>query len=234
MCIWIKSYTFAAKKMTAMKKSLHIPFLPELEGKSIEQVNALLDEAGARCSIDQVNWKTQFPYKPLTSVYIARTTEKLYIKWHVNGVMLKAVYTNDGEAVFNDSCVEFFCQLPSANEYYNLEFNAIGTARCAVRQSRDVEVRTFSAEQYAAIERFSTLGRRPFCEIDGQFVWDLCVAIPLSLIGLDDNNLPDRVLGNFYKCADDTQAKHYLSWSPIETAQPDFHCPQFFGNIYFE
>lgn len=214
-----------------MSKTISIPFLPDLADKSIEQVNALLDDIGASLSIDQVNWKKKFPYKPLTAVYVARTQQKIYIKWHVNGIMLKAVYTHDGDPVFNDSCVEFFCQKPDSEIYYNLEFNAIGTARCAARRSRDVEVMSFTKEQYEQIERFSTLGRRPFCEIDGHFVWDLCVSIPLPLIGLDNAHLPNYLLGNFYKCADDTQAQHYLSWSPVLTPEPDFHCPQFFGEL---
>ncbi|MDE5921249.1 MAG: hypothetical protein K2G82_06535, partial [Paramuribaculum sp.] len=28
-----------------------------------------------------------------------------------------------------------------------------------------------------------------------------------------------------------TSEPHYLSWAPITTPQPDFHRPEFFGNI---
>ncbi|MBR1928335.1 MAG: hypothetical protein IJ834_01150 [Paludibacteraceae bacterium] len=213
--------------------SIQVPLCSCFADKSIEHINALLDDKGASLSIDQANWSKEYPYKPLTWVYLARTDQKLLIKWHVVGVMLKAIYTHDGDAVFNDSCVEFFCKLPDSERYYNLEFNAIGTARCASRISRNESVEVFSEEQYKQIERYSSLGRRPFCEIDGQFVWDLCVAIPLPLLGIDNAHLPEYIEGNFYKCADDTSAKHYLSWSAIKTAQPDFHRPEFFGKIYF-
>ena len=91
-----------------------IPYCPAFADKSIEQVNALLDDAGLSLSIDKLNWQKQYPYRPITSVYLARTDDMLYIKWHVNGIMLKAVYTEDNSDVYKDSCVEFFCLLPDA------------------------------------------------------------------------------------------------------------------------
>lgn len=39
---------------------------------------------------------------------------------------------------------------------------------------------------------------------------------------------------NFYKCGDNTSKPHYLSWNPIGTESPDFHRPDFFGNLIFE
>lgn len=69
--------------------------------------------------------------------------------------------------------------------------------------------------------------------MEGLFAWNLLVAIPFELIGLDGNNLPEKLYANFYKCADGTSLPHYLSWSPIETEKPDFHRPDFFGEIYF-
>jgi hypothetical protein len=39
---------------------------------------------------------------------------------------------------------------------------------------------------------------------------------------------------NFYKCADNTRIPHYVSWNPIEVASPDFHRPEFFGELLLE
>jgi hypothetical protein len=36
---------------------------------------------------------------------------------------------------------------------------------------------------------------------------------------------------NLYKCGDKCDTPHFLSWSPIGLPQPDFHCPDFFGEI---
>jgi hypothetical protein len=52
-------------------------------------------------------------------------------------------------------------------------------------------------------------------------------------MGLDAKNLPEKIRGNFYKCADDTEMPHFVSWSPIHLPTPNFHCPDFFGEIYF-
>jgi hypothetical protein len=38
---------------------------------------------------------------------------------------------------------------------------------------------------------------------------------------------------NFYKCGDKTKRAHFLSWNPIDIAKPDFHRPDFFGEITF-
>ena len=63
------------------------------------------------------------------------------------------------------------------------------------------------------------------------FAWNLTVAIPFDLIGLDGDNLPDHIMGNFYKCGAKTSLPHYLSWNPIATDTPDFHRPEFFGRL---
>ena len=51
--------------------------------------------------------------------------------------------------------------------------------------------------------------------------------------GVRSSNLPEKILGNFYKCADETMNPHFVSWSPIDLPEPNFHCPEFFGNIHF-
>ena len=37
--------------------------------------------------------------------------------------------------------------------------------------------------------------------------------------------------GNFYKCGDGTAVPHYGMWSPVGTAEPDFHRPEYFGEL---
>ena len=73
--------------------------------------------------------------------------------------------------------------------------------------------------------------RRAFEEIKGIHTWNLIVVIPLKLMGLDPSNLPEKILGNFYKCADETMNPHFVSWSPIDLPEPNFHCPEFFGEM---
>lgn len=210
-----------------------IPYSTTLSDKSIEQVNALLDDIGLPLSVDCLNWKKQFPYKPITKATLAYTDNTLFIKWHVNGIMLKAVYTEDNSPVYKDSCVEFFCMLPDGKHYINFEFNCIGTCNASRRLSRKEDVIRLGVDELKSIIRYSSLGRRPFCEIDGHFTWDLCVGIPLQLLGID-KQLPESIRCNFYKCADDTSAMHYLSWAPVNTSEPNFHRPNDFGELKFQ
>ena len=70
--------------------------------------------------------------------------------------------------------------------------------------------------------------------MEGIFAWELLAVIPFDLIGVDPIRLPEKIYANFYKCADATALPHYLSWSPIDTPAPDFHRPEFFGELYLK
>lgn len=210
-------------------KSLEIPFIKELS--NVQQAVDILEEKGRRDILDCVNWYREFPYKPLTDIYVGRSEKALFIKYCVKGSMLKAVYTNDHDPVWQDSCVEFFCMPEGAERYANFEFNCIGTCLATSRKSRNEDVVPFTPEEMKTIERYPSLGRRAFKEMEGMFEWDLTVKIPFKLMGLDGNNLPGKIRANFYKCADDTDSVHYVSWSPIHTETPDFHRPDFFGEL---
>ena len=43
-----------------------------------------------------------------------------------------------------------------------------------------------------------------------------------------------RWRANLYKCADGSSHPHWLTWSPIEVTEIDFHRPEFFGHLVFE
>lgn len=214
-------------------KKINVPFIDDLDGMSLVNVSALLDESGSNGAIETLNWPEQYPYKPITYFKIARSEKAVYVKYSVVGTMLKAVYTEDQSPVHEDSCVEFFCMPEGAEKYTNFEFNCIGTCSASSRKSRKDDIVPFSAEKMKTIERYSSIGTKPFMEMEGMFEWELTVKIPLNLMGLDPENLPDKIRANFYKCADDTDSMHFVSWSPIETENPDFHRPDFFGELYF-
>jgi len=38
---------------------------------------------------------------------------------------------------------------------------------------------------------------------------------------------------NVYKCASGLSVKHYVTWRPIQTPTPDYHRPEFFGEVRF-
>lgn len=215
-------------------KKLLVPFLQQAAHMSLENVSALIAEQGAASFVESVNWSKQFPYKPITEFYLLHTAKSLFIRFNVRGNLLKAVYTKDQSPVYMDSCVEFFCQLPGASHYFNFEFNCIGTCCASSRKGRNQDVEPLSDANMQRILRLPSIGRRAFNEMQGNFEWDLTVEIPFDLMGIDTDTKPEIMKANFYKCADDTDSPHYVSWNPIQTETPDFHRPEFFGELEFE
>ncbi|MDD3405797.1 MAG: hypothetical protein EOM76_01665 [Sphingobacteriia bacterium] len=213
-------------------KTLKIPFCPDLSKLKLEEIAESLEEKGVCGSIDSANWLNDFPYKPITTFYLARTNERLYIKYAVKGNLLRAVHDKDQQMVSQDSCVEFFCKLPDSPQYFNFEFNCIGTCYAAKRVERNHKT-LLTAAELSQIERFPSIGTKPFEEIDGLFQWDLTISIPLNILDIDPADMPEKLMANFYKCADATSLKHYVSWNPIKSEHPNFHQPKFFGTLLF-
>ena len=182
--------------------------------------------------IDQVNWPESFPEKPEVTVEVTNDREALFLKWHVKGAQLRAVTTEDQGPVWEDSCVEFFCQIPGERHYFNFETNCIGAMVGSRRLGRAEEVQPLPAEEMAQIVRTCTFPREAFEEKDGLFEWTVELRIPLRLIFREKEPVfPQQLRCNFYKCADKTKKPHFVSWQPIPLPKPDFHCPQFFGEI---
>lgn len=185
--------------------------------------------------IDKVNWPEAFPEKPEVRVEVSNDHERLFLHWHVKGEQLRAVTTEDQGPVWEDSCVEFFCQVPGDKHYCNFECNCVGAMVGSRRLGRAEEVQPFSADEMGTIVRKCTYQREAFEEKDGMFEWEVEEVIPLKLIFRDQAPVFPQVLNvNFYKCADKTKKPHYVSWQPIQLPTPNFHCPQFFGQIELE
>ena len=214
-----------------MMKSLKVPYVPALDGLELSNVAKRMETDALRQSIDIINWK-EFPYKPVVAFDIARGDRDLYLHYFVRGLSLRAVADKDGEYVHPDSCVEFFMRKADELYYTNFEFNCIGTCLASRGQSRHDRVR-FAPDEYKKIRRYTTVQREVFAEKKGIHAWELTVAIPFELMGLNASNLPDKIRGNFYKCADETVNPHYVTWSQVNLPAPDYHCPEHFGEICF-
>lgn len=183
-------------------------------------------------AIDKVNWPNEFPEKPEVCVDVSNDHEALFLKYHVRGEQLRAVTTADQGPVWEDSCVEFFCQIPGDKHYINFETNCIGAMVASRRLGRAEEVQPFTPEEMAQIERRCSFPRQAMEERDGWFEWTVELRIPLALIFREIKpTFPQRLRVNFYKCADRTKKPHFLSWQPIHLPNPNFHCPEFFGEI---
>lgn len=175
--------------------------------------------------INNANWDA-FKYQPMVLFKTLHCDEKLFIRFIVSeDFAARAESLKDQDPVYQDSCVEFFF-LREDGQYLNFESNAKGivlSASGATRANREPA----SATLLSKIERFPT----EIIETNRKYNWQLTLGIPFDILGATAGR---RYRANFYKCGDLTEKKHYLSWSPISTDKPDFHCPEFFGEITFE
>lgn len=214
-------------------KTVNAPYLPQLDSSNADDIVSLLEQYGTRQQIDSLNWK-QYPYSPLTTFTVAHSGTAIYIDFFVRCNYLRAHNSEDLSPVSQDSCVEFFVSPTCDNHYWNFEFNCIGTINASHRSERKNPTR-LSHEELASVRRYASCGTRPFREMEGIFAWSLIVAIPLDLIGVKYTpGEPLTLAANFNKCASATSAPHYLSWNPIDTPEPNFHHPEFFGQLILE
>lgn len=205
---------------------------------TISQVREVLEAENIEFNpIDEVNWKT-YPYKPDVKFRIAHSINEIYIQYVVREEGSRATFGQDaGSRPYTDSCVEFF-MIPSSKDsvYYNLEMNCIGYGTFACGADRKARTR-FGDEILSQIRRESSLGAEPFGDRNGIVEWTLTIAIPKSLYSYmaDIEDFSKRtVRANFYKCGDDMKVPHFLSWNKVGCEKPNFHTPEYFGNVYFE
>lgn len=185
--------------------------------------------AFAEADIDCVCWPEQFPYKPSVKVFLAHNDTGLLLRFEVSEEGSRAVCTEPNGPVWEDSCVEFFVKAPQSAYYYNFETSCIGVGLAGRRLSR-ADFAHFTDAEMARISRRASLPCKPFeKKADETLAWSVELEIPFA--SLDCGPKPAALLANFYKCGDRTATPHFLSWSPVLTPTPDFHRPEYFGQL---
>ncbi len=214
-------------------KTIFAPFIPGLDRMSFQDLLLAMETGASRDYVGCVNWPDAYPYKPVVAFDVARSERHLFVSYHVEGLDLKAVFANSNDPVWQDSCVEFFVGDPASPLYYNFEFNCIGT--CLASKRTCAEDRVFlQPEEIGRIIRHTSVQRTAFEERSGIFFWHLVAGIPFEVFGFTPETLPAKLRVNFFKCGDKTSHPHYLSWSPIVFPKPNFHLPEFFGELNLE
>jgi hypothetical protein len=212
-------------------KNISVPFISNdglTDGMPGE--SSLLDTV-ERQYIDTLLWSNE-GYKPIVSFAIAYTEDSILLKYFVAEKYVKADYCIINDPVYKDSCVEFFIAFGDEKGYYNLEFNPIGTALIGYGTDKN-DRKLLNKTLISQVEKHHTI-TQPF---QGNSIteWELTLKIPFALfIHHAVTSLADQVCrANFYKCGDDLPVPHFLSWSPVDNPEPNFHLPQFFGTLFF-
>lgn len=186
--------------------------------------------------LDCLNWAETYPYRPDVSVEVRADNDSLYLHWFVTETSVRGTVTRDQGPMWEDSCVEFFCLLPDGKHYTNFEWNCLGYCLSDIQENKYDSNRVHrSPEQLASMPRRASLGRDSIGMMEGETHWELQTAVPLHWL-LDDSCWNSRgqlkrgttIRCNFYKCADRSATPHFVTWKPIRSPKPDFHCPQDF------
>lgn len=203
--------------------------------ESAEQVSALLDKENIGFhSISCVDWPDVAPYCPDVKFRIAHTGSDILLQYVVKEEYTRAEAGADNGPVWEDSCVEFFISFTPEN-YYNLECNCAATILCGAGKCKAERARA-TQEVLDGVKRFTTIPEKKFDTREAPAEWSVCLVIPASTFYKD--NITDfsgiRARGNFYKCGDLLPKPHFISWAPITVDSPNFHLPEFFGELNFE
>lgn len=216
--------------ISTLTKSLTLPYLKLKQGASAEAIGVQLDSLPQE-ALKQVCW---FPVKfmPEVSFVMGYTSTGIYLKYYVSEHYFKATYLHYQDPVFKDSCVEFFVQLGDDANYYNLEFNALGTGRISYGINRH-ERQQVPAVAVKNLKRW-VIKKAPEPR-NNAHQWQITLVIPMEVFCFHDlkkmGNTTMRA--NFYKCGDDLPEVHYIAWNQVKSVIPDFHQPLYFGNLLF-
>ncbi len=192
------------------------------------------------------NWGP-YAYKPESRFYLLYDDEHFYLLLLTSGEYEKSPRKEVSEfqgSVCQDSCLECFLSFnPDSPLYLNIESNALGTPHVGLGEQRKGR-KHLTAEEVSDLKILPIkVGESSLNNLDFAYDWGLFIEIPLSFLAqfwpeikLTDKDFKplrpgQRIRANFYKCGDLTPVPHFYTWAPIETAQPDFHQPAFFGHL---
>ena len=205
------------------------PFKKGDVSTAITELSFLLDGVDKNL-LNQVPWK-QYQYQPKVQFSMAYDTDCIFLKYYVNEKFIQAANGVTNTAVNQDSCVEFFICIDDDKAYYNFEFNCIGTTLVGYGETRNNRA-LLSADLISQIKYQSVINNHH----SGKDVnWELTVVIPGALFYFHPllSFAGKKCRANFYKCGDHLPTPHFISWSNINSQQPDFHLSEFFGTLQF-
>ena len=199
----------------------------------ITHLSQWIDSQQGENTIGTINWR-DYPYQPSVKFKIGYSEKEIILKFYVDESVTKAEYSVDNSPVYEDSCVELFLSPGDDGSYYNFEFNAIGTSLLGFGKEREGRVLA-DKEIVSSIRRLPSIGKNPFKERICKSGWSLTVAIPFTALFMHKIEKIDGITtkANLYKCGDKLSMPHFLSWNRINSDNPDFHRPEFFGEIVF-
>lgn len=173
---------------------------------------------------------------PRAQVQAGYDEEGLHLLFTAWESPIRAAVRQQGGMVYTDSCMEFFFKpFPEEDDrYFNIEMNPLGIMLIGLGVDR--YGRFEAAQLPLSGMRVSTTVTDP--DRYTAPAWAISYGLPFDCIaqhfGRQRLQPGDRMLGNFYKCGESTQAPHWGMYQEVEVEQPDFHRPEFFAPLVLE
>ncbi len=210
--------------------------------RAVEPVRLAADDLAwnqaDRLAIDEYPWY-RAGSKEATDVALLYDDQAVYALFVCQDRHISAVETRPNGSVYLDSCVEFFAMPspPREKGYFNFEANCCGTVHLGFGPGRQGRRLAGPAvhDQLCVATSIATATRAESPNDDG---WWLAAALPFSALSQFAGFRVAPASGdlwraNFYRCGGKTDPQ-YACWNRIEWEKPDFHRPEFFGELKFE
>ena len=183
-------------------------------------------------------WK-EYEYHPETQARLVMSEKGFHLLMTSCESFLRAEMTENNSPVCTDSCMEFFFapRPEKSMDYINLEVNPRGVYFCATGGGR--HDRVFTDENLNRALNIRTWTESGSLDsVSEPQRWYVRADLPVdyldTLFGRGDYSSGRVLRGNFYKCGDLTVHPHYCCWSGIGLPSPDYHCPDWFGELVIE
>jgi len=198
---------------------------------------------GTAWALAEVATVDNFPWykagqKQATQVRLLYDSEAIYAQFICEDRHIYSRTTKVNGSVCKDSCVELFATTDPQNGagYFNFEVNCCRVVHLGYGRGR--RRRKLLAPSLAPrIAMESSISTPTRTESSDDAGWWLAAAIPLTLLA----EFTGRVVapregtvwcGNFFRCGGKTDDQ-YACWNWVGTRKPDFHRPEFFGQLCF-
>lgn len=203
--------------------------------KKVQGRNEDVWSAAPALVIDCYPWDKD-GYKPRVEVRCLYDDQSLHVKFTAYEKSITVRHFHINEPVYKDSCVEFFINPRPEKDprYLNFEINPLGVFLLEIGEGRNGRQKIIDVSDLSIR---SSVDGESLHRYSGEY-WTIELLIPFAFLekyyGPLEIDRGSKMAGNFYKCGDETPNPHYGCWNPIINETPDFHRPEFFGELIFE
>ena len=170
-------------------------------------------------------------YCPPASAQMVWAQDRLAVRYETVERAIRAEARGICPVVCDDSAVELFLMPEPAEggRYLNFEINTLCAMYLGAGTCREDNVLQTQEDlpQFAA--------RSELCLVPEGYRWRVTFEIPLAYLrrhaGCGELHAGKRMRANFYKIAEKGPCPHCGCWNPIVWEEPDFHRPEFFGDL---